>query len=153
MEIAREEEHAKEELNALEENFRIKQKLVKNKAQMIASIKHEEQDRHILLDEFPVSPPLETDSKALLEKFLDDQSASVSNVKVFVSGQQPFIPSPWTPICKPKESITESGKPAFSSLNPFTPLTGPICTSAKTPHANPFSKVSRMTYPSLVRET
>lgn len=65
MEIAREEERAKEELKALEENFRIKQELVKKEAQMIASIKHEEQDGHILLDEFPVSPPLETDLKAL----------------------------------------------------------------------------------------
>ena len=42
---------------------------------MIASIKNEEKDGHILRDEFPVSPPSETDSKALLEKFLDDQSA------------------------------------------------------------------------------
>ena len=69
MEIAREEEHAKEELKALEENFRIKQELVKKEAQMIASIKHEEQDRHTCLDEFPVSPPSKTDSKTLLEKF------------------------------------------------------------------------------------
>ena len=75
MEIAREEESAKEELKALEENFRIKQELVKKEAQMIASIKHEEQDRHIFRDEFPVSPPSDTDSKALLEKFLDDQFA------------------------------------------------------------------------------
>lgn len=149
MEIAREEERAKEELKALEENFRIKQELVKKEAQMIASIKHEEQDHHIFRDEFPVSPPTETDSKALLEKFLDDQSASVSNVKVSESGQLPFIPAPWTPICKPKESITESGKPTFSSLNPCTPLTEPIYTSARTPHVNPFSEVSRMTYPSL----
>lgn len=65
---------------------------------MIASIKHEEQDGEIILDEFPVIPPLETDSKALLEKFLDDQSASISNVKVSVSSQLPFIPAPWTPI-------------------------------------------------------
>ena len=116
---------------------------------MIASIKHEEQDHNIFRDEFPVSPPTETDSKALLEKFLDDQSASVSNVKVSESGQLPFIPAPWTPICKPKESITESGKPTFSSLNPCTPLTEPIYTSARTPHVNPFLEVSRMTYPSL----
>ena len=150
MEIAREEERAKEELKALEENFRIKQELVKKEAQMIASIKHEEQDGHILLDEFPVSPPSETNSKALLEKFLDDQSASVSNVKVSVSSQLPFIPSPWTPISKPKESITESAKPTFSPLNPFTPLTRPIYTSARTPHVNPFSsEVPRMTFPSL----
>ena len=117
---------------------------------MIASIKHEEQDGHILLDEFPVSPPSETDSKALLEKFLDDQSASVSNVKVSVSSQLPFIPAPWTPISKPKESITESAKPTFCPLNPFTSLTRPIYTSARTPHVNPFSsEVPRMTFPSL----
>ena len=60
--------------------------------------------------------------------------------------QLPFIPAPWTPICKPKESITESGKPTFSSLNPCTLLTGPIYTSAQTPRVNPFSDVSRMTY-------
>ncbi|CAH3036366.1 unnamed protein product [Pocillopora meandrina] len=124
MEIAREEERAKEELKALEEKFRIKQELVKKEAQMIASIKHEEQDGEIILDEFPVSPPLETDSKALLEKFLDDQSASISNVKVSVSSQLPFIPTPWTPISQPKRSITESTKPTFSPLNPFTPHTG-----------------------------
>ena len=75
MEIAREEERAKEELKALEENFRIKQELVKKEAQMIASIKHEERDRHIFRDKFPVSPRADTDSKALLEKFLDDQFA------------------------------------------------------------------------------
>lgn len=150
MEIAREEERAKEELKALEENFRIKQELVKKEAQMIASIKHEEQDGEIILDEFPVSPPLETDSKALLEKFLDDQSASISNVKVSVSSQLPFIPAPWTPISQPKGSITESTKPTFSPLNPFTPRTGPIYTSARTPHVNPFSsEVPRMTFPSL----
>ena len=106
MEILREEERAKEELKGLEENFRIKEELVKKEAHMIAFIKHEDQDRHIFRDEFPVSPLTETDSKALLEKFLDDQSASVSNVKVSVSGQLPFIPAPWTPICQPKESIT-----------------------------------------------
>ena len=50
MEIAREEERAKEELKALEENFWIKQELVKKESQMIASIKHEEQDHHILRD-------------------------------------------------------------------------------------------------------
>lgn len=150
MEIAREEERAKEELKALEENFRIKQELVKKEAKMIASIKHEEQDGEIILDEFPVSPPLETDSKALLEKFLDDQSASISNVKVSVSSQLPFIPAPWTPISQPKGSITESTKPTFSPLNPFTPRTGPIYTSARTPHVNPFSsEVPRMTFPSL----
>lgn len=150
MEIAREEERAKEELKALEENFRIKQELVKKEAQMIASIKHEEQDGEIILDEFPVSPPLETDSKALLEKFLDDQSASISNVKVSVSSQLPFIPTPWTPISQLKGSITESTKPTFSPLNPFTPRTGPIYTSARTPHVNPFSsEVPRMTFPSL----
>lgn len=150
MEIAREEERAKEELKALEENFRIKQELVKKEAQMIASIKHEEQDGEIILDEFPVSPPLETDSKALLEKFLDDQSASISNVKVSVSSQLPFIPAPWTPISQPKGSITESTKPTFNPLNPFTPRTGPIYTSARTPHVNPFSsEVPRMTFPSL----
>ena len=148
MEIARE-ERAKEELKALEENFRIKQELAKKEAQMISSIKHEEQDHNIFRDEFPVSPPTETDSKALLEKFLDDQSASVSNVKVCESGQLPFIPAPWTPICKPKETITESGRPTFSSLNPCTPLTEPIYTSARTPHVNPFSEVSRVTYLSL----
>ena len=119
MEIAREEERAKEELKALEENFRIKQELVKKEAQMIASIKHEEQDRHICLDEFPVSPPLETDSKALLEKFLDDQSASVSNVKVSVPGQLPFIPAPSTPTCKPKESISELRKANLQFTEPF----------------------------------
>ena len=150
MEIAREEERAKEELKALEENFRIKQELVKKEAQMIASIEHEEQDGHILLDEFPVSPPLETDSKALLERFLDDQSASVSNVKVSVSSQLPFILASWTPISKPKESMTESAKPTSSPLNPFTPLTRPIYTSARTPHVNPFSsEAPRMTFPSL----
>ena len=117
---------------------------------MIASIKHEEQDGHILLDEFPVSPPSETNSKVLLEKFLDDQSASVSNVKVSVSSQLPFIPAPWTLISKPKESITESAKPTFSPLNPFTPLTRPTYTSARTPHVNPSSsEVPRMTFPSL----
>ena len=105
MEIAREEERAKEELKALEENFRIKEELVKKEAQMIASIKHEEQDRYIFRDEIPVSPPSEMDSKALLETFLDDQAASVSDVKVPVSGQPPFIPATWTPICKPKESM------------------------------------------------
>ena len=47
MEITRQEERAKEELKAVEDNFRIKQELVKKEAQMIASIKHEEQDRHI----------------------------------------------------------------------------------------------------------
>jgi len=148
MEIAQEEERAKEELKALEENFRIKQELVKKEAQMIASIKHEEEDRHIFRDEIPAGPPSETDSKVLLEKFLDDQAASVSDVKVPVSGQPPFIPAPWTPICKPKEIITESGRPTFNSLNPFTSLTGPIYTSAKIPQVNPFSEVSR-TYPSL----
>lgn len=148
MEIAREEERAKEELKALEENFRIQEKLVKKEAQMIASIKHEEQDRHLFRDEFPVSPPTEMDSKALLEKFLDDQSASVSNVKVSVSDQLPFIPAPWTPVCKPKESITESATPALSSLNPYTPLPGPIYTSAQTPRVNPFLEDSIMTYPS-----
>ena len=149
MEIAREGERAKEELKALEENFRIKQELVKKEAQMIASIKHEEQDCLICLDEFHVSPPSETDWETLLEKFLDDQSASVSNVKASVSSQLPFFPTPCIPITKPKESITESGKPTFSSPNPFNPLTGPTYTSAKTPHANPFPEVSRMTYPSL----
>ena len=93
MEIAWEEERAKEELKALQENFQIKQELVKKEAQMIPSIKHEEQDHHICLDEFPVSPPSETDSKTLLEKFLDEQSASVSNVKAFMSSQLPFFPS------------------------------------------------------------
>ena len=148
MEIAREEERAKEELKALEENFRIKQELVKKEAQMIASIKHEEQDRHIFRDEFPLSPPSDIDSKALLEKFLDDQFASVSGVKVSVSDQLPFVPAPWTPSCKFKESITEPGKPNFNSPSPSTPFTGPIYTSAKTPHANPFTETSRMTYPS-----
>ena len=148
MEIAREEERTKEELKALEENFRIKQELVEKEAQMIASIKHEEQDRHICLDEFPVSPPSETDSKTLLEKFLDDQSASVSNVNASASSQPPFLTTPHIPIGKPKESITESGKPTFSSLNPFNPVTEPTYTSAKTSHANPFPEVSRMIYPS-----
>ena len=77
MEIKREEEHAKEELKALEENFRIKQELVQKEAQMIASIKHE--DNHILLDEFSNRPPMEIGSRSLLEKFLDDQSASETN--------------------------------------------------------------------------
>ena len=148
MEIAREEERAKEELKALEENFRIKQELVKKEAQMIASIKHEEQDRHIFRDEFPLSPPSDIDSKVLLEKFLDDQFASVSSVKVSVSDQLSFVPAPWTPSCKLKESITEPGKPNFNPPSPCTPFTGPIYTSAKTPHANPFTETSRMTYPS-----
>ena len=78
MEIKREEEHAKEELKALEENFRIKQELVQKEAQMIASIKHEE-NNHILLDEFSNRPPTAIGSRSLLEKFLDDQSASETN--------------------------------------------------------------------------
>ena len=82
MEIKREEERAKEELKALEENFRIKQELVQKEAQMIASIKHEEEDHHILLDEFSTRPPTEIDSRSLLEKFLHDQSASVSEANV-----------------------------------------------------------------------
>lgn len=77
MEIKQEEERAKEELKALEENFRIKQELVQKEAQMIASIKHE--DNHILLDEFSNRPPMEIGSRSLLEKFLDDQSASETN--------------------------------------------------------------------------
>ena len=78
MEIKREEERAKEEPKALEENFRIKQELVQKEAQMIASTKHEE-DNHILLDEFSNRPPTELGSRSLLEKFLDDQSASETN--------------------------------------------------------------------------
>ena len=81
MEIKREEECAKEELKTLEENFRIKQDLVQKEAQMIASIKHEE-DNHILLDEFSRRPPTEIGLRSLLEKFLDDQSASASEANV-----------------------------------------------------------------------
>ena len=72
----------------------------------------------------------------------------MSNVKVSVSEQLPFVPAPWTPSCKLKESITEPGKPNFNSLSPCTPFTEPIYTSAKTPHANPLTETSRMTYSS-----
>ena len=91
MEIKREEERAKEELKALEENFRIKQELVQKEAQMIASIKHEEEDNHILLDEFSSRPPTEIGSRSLLEKFLDDQSASVSEANVAHPNQSPIL--------------------------------------------------------------
>ena len=104
MEIKWEEEHAKEELKALEENFRIKQELVQKEAQMIASIKHEE-DNHILLDEFSSRPPTEIGSRSLLEKFLDDQSASASEANVPHRNQSPILSTHWPPVCESKGRI------------------------------------------------
>ena len=89
MEIAREEERTKKELKVLEENFRIKQELAQKEAQMIASMKHEQEHSYLLLDEFPSRPPTETCSRELLEKFLDDQALTVSNVHVSAPSQLP----------------------------------------------------------------
>lgn len=119
MEIAREEERAKEELKVLEENFRIKQELVQKEAQMIASIKHEE-DNHIVLDEFPMRPPVEMGSRELLEKFLDDQSASVLDVHVPTPNQLPVPSTPWLPVGEPKERIIASQATNLDPLNPFS---------------------------------
>ena len=144
MEIAREEERAKEELKVLEENFRIKQELVQKEAQMIASIKHEE-DNHIVLDEFPMRPPVEMGSRELLEKFLDDQSASVLDVHVPTPNQLPVPSTPWLPVGEPKERIIASQATNLDPLNPFSPPFKPVYTIANTPLTNPFSEALRTT--------
>ena len=138
MEIKREEERAKEELKALEENFRIKQELVQKEAQMIASIKHEEEDNHILLDEFSSRPPTEIGSRSLLEKFLDDQSASVSKANVPHPNQSPILSTHWPPVCESKGRIIASQAVSHASLNPFSPPFKPIYTLANTSLTNPF---------------
>ena len=137
MEIKWEEEHAKEELKALEENFRIKQELVQKEAQMIASIKHEE-DNHILLDEFSSRPPTEIGSRSLLEKFLDDQSASVSEANVAHPNQSPILSTHSPPVCESKGKIMASQAVSHASLNPFSPPFKPIYTLANTSLTNPF---------------
>ena len=138
MEIKREEERAKEELKALEENFRIKQELVQKEAQMIASIKHEEEDNHILLDEFSSRPPTEIGSRSLLEKFLDDQSASVSEANVAHPNQSPILSTHSPPVCESKGKIMASQAVSHASLNPFSPPFKPIYTLANTSLTNPF---------------
>jgi len=139
MEIIREEERAKEELKAMEENFRIKQELVQKEAQMIASIKHEEEeDHHILLDEFSPRPPTEIDSRSLLEKFLDDQSASVSEANVPHPNQAPILSTHWPPVYEPKGRIIASQAASHAPLNPFSPPFKPIYTLANTSLTNPF---------------
>ena len=137
MEIKREEERAKEELKALEENFRIKQELVQKEAQMIASIKHEE-DNHILLDEFSSRPLTEIGLRSLLEKFLDDQSASASEANVPHRNQSPILSTHWPPVCESKGRIIASQAASHAPLNPFSPPFKLIYTLANTSLKNPF---------------
>ena len=137
MEIKREEECAKEELKALEENFRIKQDLVQKEAQMIASIKHEE-DNHILLDEFSSRPPTEIGSRSLLEKFLDDQSASASEANVPHRNQSPILSTHWPPVCESKGRIIASQAASHAPLNPFSSPLKQIYTLANSSLKNPF---------------
>ena len=143
MEIKQEEERAKEELKALEENFRIKQELVQKEAQMIASIKHEE-DNHILLDEFSSRPPTEIGSRSLLEKFLDDQSASASEANVPHRNQSPILSTHWPPVCESKGRIIASQAASHAPLNPFSPPFKPIYTLANTSLKNPFQDALTM---------
>ena len=115
MEIAREEERAKEEFKALEENFRIKQELVQKEARMIASIRQE----HIL-DEIPTKPPMEIESRGLMEKFLCDQYASVSNPLISTPSQPPIVSIPRAPVCEHEEGTAAPPETNFGALNPFS---------------------------------
>ena len=134
MEITREEERTKKELKVLEENLRIKQELAQKEAQMIASMKHEQEDSYLLLDEFPSRPPTETCSRELLEKFLDDQALTVSNVHVSSPSQLRVTSTSWAPASPARN---------FNPLNPFSPLLKPIYTLANSNREKPecdFSK-------------
>ena len=143
MEIAREEERTKEELKFLEENFRIKEELAHKEAQMIASMKQEQEDNYRLLDEFPSRPPMETCSKELLEKFLDDQSVTVSNVHISAPNQSPVTSTSWAPA---------SPAPNLHPLNPFTPPLKPMYTLANSAHPNPFPDIQPRTFPYRVNQ-
>ena len=120
----------------MKENFRIKQELVQKEAQMIASIKHEEY-HHILLDEFSARPPTEIDSRSLLDEFLDDQSASVSEANVPHPNQSPILSTHWPPVYEPKGRIIASQAVSHAPLNPFSPPFKPIYTLANTSLTNP----------------
>ena len=109
MEIIREEERTKEELKVLEENFRIKEQLAEKEAKMKASMKHEEIDP--LPDESPMKPPVESCSKQLLAKFLNDQSTSVSDVNLADSRQPPDITVPRASVRGPEERRKETTLP------------------------------------------
>ena len=138
MEIAREEERTKKELKVLEENFRIKQELAQKEAQMIASMKHEQEDSYLLLDEFPSRPPTETCSRELLEKFLDDQALTVSTVHVSAPSQLPVTSTSWAPASPARN---------FNPLNPFSPPLKPIYTLANSAYLHPSSDVQPRTIP------
>ena len=150
MEIIREEERTKEELKVLEENFRIKEQLADKEAKMKASIKHEEIDP--LPDESPMKPPVESCSKELLAKFLNDQSTSVSDVNLADSRQPPDITVPRASVRGPEERRKETTLPKLSPLNPFAPSFKPINTSANTPLANPFARNPASSHSSGVKE-
>lgn len=117
---------------------------------MIASIKHEQEDNLILLDELPNSPPPDTGSRALLEKFLDDQSASVSNVQEYTPSQVPITSAPWVQACEPKKEIITSSGPSLIPLNPFSLPSKPIYTLADTPYGDPSSEFPTTTTPARI---
>lgn len=132
MEIVREEERTKKELKILEENFRINQELAHKEAQMIASM------RHLFLDECLSKPPTETCSKELLDKFLDDQALTVSNVHISAPSQLPVTSTSWAPTSPARH---------FHPLNPFSPPPKPIYTLANSAHLHPASDVQPATTP------
>ena len=93
MEIIREEDRTKDKLRVLEEIFWIKEELAQKEARMIASIQQEEND--LFLPEMSLKPPVEFGSKELMEKFLHDQLASVSDDEQQLSpNQSPNITRP-----------------------------------------------------------
>jgi len=101
---------------------------------MIASMKHEQEDSYLLLDEFPSRPPTETCSRELLEKFLDDQALTVSTVHVPAPSQLPVTSTSWAPASPARN---------FNPLNPFSPPLKPIYTE----HLHPSSDVQPRTIP------
>ena len=155
MEIIREEERTKEELRVLEENFRIKEELAQKEARMIASIQQEENDP--FLPEMSLKPPVEFGSKELMEKFLHDQLASVSDdeQQLFPNQSPDITPTslaPFPKICTYSQGITPPTtssvtKPSLSPLNPFSPMFKPIYSIADT------TAVTTALNPSLVTFT
>ena len=105
---------------------------------MKASMKHEKIDP--LPDESPMKPPVESCSKQLLAKFLNDQSTSMSDVNVPDSRQPLDITVPRASVRGPEERKKETTLPKLSPLNPFSPSFKPINTSANTPLANLFAR-------------
>lgn len=138
MEIVREEERTKKELKILEENFRIKQELAHKEAQMITSMRHEKEESYLLLDECLSKPQTETCSKELLDKFLDDQALTVSNVHISAPNQLPVTSTSWAPTSPARN---------FNPLNLFSPPPKPIYTLANSAHLHPLFRRSTHDHP------